>query len=75
MIVAALILAVAPSEPRSTSVAWQVDGRGHVLACTVTKTSGDPKIDKKACDFVVKSRPATSGEATINAEEPNAQNH
>jgi hypothetical protein len=79
MIIAGLLLAVAApgaadptAEPqgRSTSVKWQVSKRGQVTSCTVVATSGDPKIDHKACELVVRTRPKQSGTATIPAEGP-----
>jgi TonB family protein len=62
-----IFLAATVSQALPT-VAWRVDSSGRVVSCTVVSTSGDPKIDKKACDSIRKARPKESGQATVDVE-------
>lgn len=56
-------------EGPTTSIAWEVDDQGLMTSCTVTKTSGDPKLDELACAIMEKNRPTQSGETTVLIED------
>ena len=58
-----------PEEIRPATVAYQVGANGRVTSCFIRSSSGDPKLDARACRLVMRKRPQASGTATFPPQE------